>query len=101
VGTYLTEADGHAERDPALLMTYDQRKHSRKTPVVFGGGQGLTNADGGGQRYLSCLREDGWRCLRFRRGVTMELPRGQSKAPSGRILRAPTPAEPISRRVSV
>jgi transposase len=30
VGAYLTEADGHAERDAALLMAYEKRKHTRK-----------------------------------------------------------------------
>ena len=30
VGTYLTEADGYAERDAALLMAYEKRQHSRK-----------------------------------------------------------------------
>lgn len=30
LGTYLTEADGHAERDTALLMAYQKRKKSKK-----------------------------------------------------------------------
>jgi hypothetical protein len=30
VGTYVTQADGHAERDAALLMMYEKRKRSRK-----------------------------------------------------------------------
>jgi transposase len=30
VGTYLTEADGHAERDAALLMAYQKRRKSNK-----------------------------------------------------------------------
>jgi transposase len=30
VGAYLTEADGHAERDAALLMAYQRRKQTRK-----------------------------------------------------------------------
>ena len=30
VGAYLTEADGHAERDAALLMAYEKRKQTRQ-----------------------------------------------------------------------
>jgi transposase len=35
VGTYLTEADGHAERDAALLMVYQKRRKRRK-PITLG-----------------------------------------------------------------
>jgi hypothetical protein len=35
VGTYLTQADGTAERDAALLMLYDKRQRSSK-PITIG-----------------------------------------------------------------
>jgi transposase len=34
VGTYVTQSDGYAERDAALLMLWDQRKHSAKRFTV-------------------------------------------------------------------
>jgi hypothetical protein len=34
VGTYLTEADGHAERDAALMTLYEMRKRSCKPMTV-------------------------------------------------------------------
>ena len=40
VGTYLTEADGYAERDAALLMAYQKRRKSSKAHDS-GRGQGL------------------------------------------------------------
>lgn len=46
VGTYLTQADGHAERDAALLMLYGKRKKLRKR-ITLGAdkayGKRLTN----------------------------------------------------------
>jgi hypothetical protein len=34
VGTYLTEADGHAERDAAPMMLYEKRKRSWKSTIA-------------------------------------------------------------------
>lgn len=44
VGTYLTEADGHAERDAALLMVYEKRRKSRK-PITLGADKAYDTQD--------------------------------------------------------
>jgi transposase len=44
VGTYVTQADGHAERDAALLMMYEKRKRSRKR-FTLGADKGYDVAD--------------------------------------------------------
>ena len=51
VGTYLTEADGHAERDAALLMVYEKRKKSRK-PMTLGGDKAYDTKD-----FVAALRQ--------------------------------------------
>jgi transposase len=51
VGTYLTEADGHAERDAALLMVYQKRRKSRK-PITLGADKAYDTQD-----FVRALRE--------------------------------------------
>jgi IS5 family transposase len=51
VGTYLTQADGHAERDAALLMLWDKRKRSAKR-FTLGADKGYDVAD-----FVERLRE--------------------------------------------
>lgn len=51
VGTYLTEADGHAERDAALLMLYEKRKKSKK-PMSLGGDKAYDTKD-----FVAALRQ--------------------------------------------
>ena len=51
VGTYLTQADGTAERDAALLMLYDKRKRSRK-PISVGADKAYDTRD-----FVKALRE--------------------------------------------
>jgi len=51
VGTYLTQADGYAERDAALLMLWDQRKRSAKR-FTLGADKGYDVAD-----FVERLRE--------------------------------------------
>ena len=51
VGAYLTEADGHAERDAALLMAYEKRKHSRKR-ITLGADKAYDTQD-----FVQALRE--------------------------------------------
>jgi transposase len=51
VGTYLTEADGHAERDAALLMVYQKRRKSRKA-ITLGADKAYDTQD-----FVRALRE--------------------------------------------
>ena len=51
VGTYLTEADGHAERDAALLMAYEKRKRSRRR-ITLGADKAYDTQD-----FVKALRE--------------------------------------------
>jgi len=51
VGTYVTQADGYAERDAALLMMYEKRKRSRKR-FTLGADKGYDVAD-----FVERLRE--------------------------------------------
>ena len=51
VGTYLTEADGHAERDAAMLMVYEKRRKSRK-PITLGADKAYDTQD-----FVRALRE--------------------------------------------
>jgi len=51
VGTYLTQADGHAERDAALLMVYQKRRKSRK-PITLGADKAYDTQD-----FVRALRE--------------------------------------------
>ena len=51
VGAYLTEADGYAERDAALLMAYERRKHSRKR-ITLGADKAYDKQD-----FVKALRE--------------------------------------------
>lgn len=51
VGTYLTQADGHAERDAALLMAYQKRKKTRKR-FTLGGDKAYDTQD-----FVKALRE--------------------------------------------
>jgi transposase len=51
VGTYLTQADGHAERDAALLMLWDKRRRSAKR-FTLGADKGYDVAD-----FVERLRE--------------------------------------------
>jgi transposase len=51
VGTYLTQADGHAERDAALLMLWDKRRRSAKR-FTLGADKGYDVAD-----FVQRLRE--------------------------------------------
>jgi transposase len=51
VGTYLTEADGHAERDAALLMAYEKRKQTRKR-ITLGADKAYDTQD-----FVKALRE--------------------------------------------
>ena len=44
VGTYLTQADGHAERDAALLMLYEKRQRSSK-PITLGADKAYDTQD--------------------------------------------------------
>jgi len=51
VGTYLTEADGYAERDAALLMAYEKRKQTRKS-ITLGADKAYDTQD-----FVKALRE--------------------------------------------
>jgi len=51
VGTYLTQADGHAERDAALLMLWDKRKRSAKR-LTLAADKGYDTSD-----FVKALRE--------------------------------------------
>jgi transposase len=51
VGTYLTEADGHAERDAALLMAYEKRKRTSKR-ITLGADKAYDTQD-----FVKALRE--------------------------------------------
>ncbi len=51
VGTYLTEADGHAERDAALLMAYQKRRKSNK-PMTLGADKAYDTKD-----FVAALRD--------------------------------------------
>jgi transposase len=51
VGTYLTEADGHAERDAALLMLYAKRKQNSKR-LTLGADKAYDTQD-----FVKALRE--------------------------------------------
>ena len=51
VGTYLTEADGHAERDAALLMVYEKRKQSRRR-ITLGADKAYDTQD-----FVKALRQ--------------------------------------------
>ena len=51
VGTYLTEADGHAERDAALLMVYEKRQQTRKR-ITLGADKAYDTQD-----FVKALRE--------------------------------------------
>jgi transposase len=51
VGTYLTQADGHAERDAALLMAYQKRKKSQK-PMTLSADKAYDTQD-----FVAALRE--------------------------------------------
>ncbi len=51
VGTYLTQADGYAERDAALLMVYAQRKKTRKR-LTLGADKAYDTQD-----FVKALRE--------------------------------------------
>src|SRR5712672_3664105 len=51
VGTYLTQADGHAERDAALLMVYQKRRKSNK-PMTLGADKAYDTQD-----FVRALRE--------------------------------------------
>ncbi len=51
VGTYLTQADGYAERDAALLMLYEKRKKSRQR-MTLGADKGYDTQD-----FVKALRE--------------------------------------------
>lgn len=51
VGTYLTQADGYAERDAALLMAYEKRKKIR-TRITLGADKAYDTQD-----FVAALRE--------------------------------------------
>jgi len=51
VGTYLTEADGYAERDAALLMAYQKRRKSSK-PMTLGADKAYDTQD-----FVAALRD--------------------------------------------
>jgi transposase len=51
VGTYLTQADGHAERDAALLMAYQKRKKTRKR-ITLGADKAYDTQD-----FVKALRD--------------------------------------------
>ena len=51
VGTYLTQADGYAERDAALLMAYQKRKKTRKR-ITLGADKAYDTQD-----FVKALRE--------------------------------------------
>jgi transposase len=51
VGTYLTEADGYAERDAALLMAYEKRKQTRRS-ITLGADKAYDTQD-----FVKALRE--------------------------------------------
>jgi transposase len=51
VGTYLTTADGHAERDAALMMLYEKRKRSSK-PITVAADKGYDSKD-----FVKALRQ--------------------------------------------
>jgi len=51
VGTYLTQADGHAERDAALLMLWDRRKRTARR-LTLGADKGYDTAE-----FVKALRE--------------------------------------------
>jgi transposase len=51
VGAYLTEADGHAERDAALLMAYEKRKRTSKR-ITLGADKAYDTQD-----FVKALRE--------------------------------------------
>lgn len=51
VGAYLTEADGHAERDAALLMAYENRQRTRKR-ITLGADKAYDTQD-----FVKALRE--------------------------------------------
>jgi hypothetical protein len=51
VGTYLTEADGHAERDAALPMAYRKRRKSNK-PMTLGADKAYDTQD-----FVAALRD--------------------------------------------
>jgi len=51
VGTYLTQADGTAERDAALLMLWDRRQHTSK-PITVGADKAYDTQD-----FVRKLRE--------------------------------------------
>jgi len=51
VGTYLTQADGTAERDAALLMLYEQRQRHSK-PITVGADKAYDTQD-----FVQKLRE--------------------------------------------
>jgi transposase len=51
VGTYLTQADGHAERDAALLMLWDKRKRTAKR-LTLGADKAYDTAD-----FVKAVRE--------------------------------------------
>jgi transposase len=51
VGTYLTEADGYAERDAALLMAYQKRRKSNK-PMTLGADKAYDTQD-----FVAALRD--------------------------------------------
>jgi len=51
VGTYLTTADGHAERDAALMMLYQKRKRSSKR-ITVGADRGYDTKD-----FIQALRQ--------------------------------------------
>ena len=51
VGTYLTEADGHAERDAALLMVYEKRQQTRKR-ITLGADKAYDTQD-----FVKAIRE--------------------------------------------
>ena len=51
VGTYLTQADGHAERDAALMMLYEKRKRSSKR-ITVGADKAYDTKD-----FVKALRE--------------------------------------------
>ena len=51
MGTYLTETDGYAERDAALLMAYQKRKKSKK-PMTLGADKAYDTKD-----FVTALRD--------------------------------------------
>jgi transposase len=78
VGTYLTTADGHAERDAALMMLYEKRKRSSK-PISVGADKAYDTKD-----FVQALRQ-----MKIVPHVAQNT-RGRRSAIDGRTTRHPS-----------